>query len=117
MPEHIEFGKRGEDLAVLWLSKEGYHILARNWRHGRLEIDVIACKNNLLHFIEIKSRHRSAFGLPEESVNERKLLNILAAAEEYQYLHPEWERIQFDILAITQLDSTTEYYLIEDVYI
>jgi putative endonuclease len=88
MPEHIEFGKRGEDLAVLWLEKEGFRILTRNWRHGRLEIDIIASKNNLLHFMEIKTRHRTLFGLPEESVNERKLINILAAAEEYQYQHP-----------------------------
>lgn len=117
MPEHIEFGKRGENLATLWLEEKGYQILARNWRHGRLEIDIIASKNNLLHFIEIKSRHGIAFGLPEESVNEKKLKNILEAAEEYQYQYPQWERIQFDILAITQMNTTIKYFLIEDVYL
>jgi putative endonuclease len=117
MPEHIRFGKRGEDLATLWLEKKGYQILARNWRYRRFEIDIIASKNNLLHFIEIKSRHGLVFGLPEESVSEKKLINILEAAEEYQFLHPEWERIQFDILAITEMKTSTEYFLIEDVYL
>jgi len=117
MPEHIEFGKRGEDLASIWLEKNGYQILARNWRYGRREIDIIASKENLLHFVEIKSRHGPAFGLPEESVDEKKLNHIMAAAEEYQYQHPDWERIQLDILSIHQFGSSTEYFLIEDVYI
>ena len=117
MPEHIEFGKRGEELARRWLERKDYHILARNWRHKRLEIDIIASKNNLLHFIEIKSRHGTAFGLPEESVDEKKLNHLMEAAEEFQYLYPEWERIQFDILSIRQRGSSIQFFMIEDVYL
>jgi putative endonuclease len=117
MPAHIEFGKKGEALAISWLEKNGFRILARNWRHGRLEVDVIASRNDLLHFIEIKSRRGNRFGQPEESVDEKKLNNMMSAGDEYQYQHPEWERIQFDILSISQRNSFTEYFLIEDVYL
>ena len=42
----------------------------------------------------------------------------MGAAEEYLYLHPEWKRIQFDILSITMLkNEPVEYFFIEDVYL
>lgn len=47
-------GKMGETLAVSYLELTGYQLLERNWRHGRVEIDLIACKAGTLHFIEVK---------------------------------------------------------------
>ena len=53
------------------------------------------------------------------SVSRSRLNNCLInAAEEYLYQHPEWKRIQFDILSITILkNQSPEYFLIEDVHL
>lgn len=57
MAWHNETGKTGEKLAADWLEKKGFTILEKNWRHKRLEVDIIAEKDNLLHFIEVKADH------------------------------------------------------------
>ena len=110
-------GNKGEDMAAEYLIAQGYTILHRNWRFRNWEVDIIANKGKFLHFIEIKTRTSSAYGKPEESISRKKMTNLKNAAEEYQYMHPEWKYIQFDVLAITlHYDQPNEFYLIEDVY-
>ena len=77
MAWHNETGKTGEKLAADWLEKKGFTILEKNWRHKRLEVDIIAEKDNLLHFIEVKSRSSQNYGLPEESVSSPQFSRIL----------------------------------------
>jgi putative endonuclease len=115
MAHHITTGQVGEKLAITYFVQKGFDILHTNWRHSRWEVDIIASKENVLHFIEVKTRRTKNYGNPEEKVGKKKIDNLLNAAEEYLFLHPEWKRIQFDILAIT-INKTTpaEYFLIED---
>ena len=111
-------GKKGEQLGNAYLLKEGYIILEINWRYSRWEVDIIATKNNILHFIEIKTRRSKKYGMPEEKVNTKKIQYLINAAEEYLYLNPQWKRIQFDILSINLGENeTAEYFFIEDVYL
>lgn len=117
MARHNETGKTGEKLAAEWLAQNGFILIEKNWRHKRLEVDLIAEKNNILHFIEVKCRTSKNFGLPEESVSQKKIENLLRASEEYVILFPTRLRIQFDVLAITLQGKNTEYFLIEDVYV
>ena len=110
-------GKEGEALAANYLSKKGYTIVERNWRFRNAEVDIIAALQNRLHFFEIKTRTSDKFGKPEESMSHKKMKMLKFAAEEYQYKHPDWKYVQFDVLAITIINGTpTEYFLIEDVY-
>ena len=55
MAEHNEIGKIGENLATTFLMKQGFAILERNYRVKVGEIDIIAQKDNTLHFVEVKS--------------------------------------------------------------
>ena len=115
---HIETGKAGEALGVIYLQANGFLIQAINWRHSRWEVDAIATKNNTLHFIEIKTRRSKKFGLPEERVGKKKIQNLINAAEEYLHINPQWQRIQFDILSILIIkNKEIEYLFIEDVYL
>ena len=116
MALHNELGRKGEQLAGEYLSKLGYTILFRNWRHLRYEIDVIAEKDGILHFIEVKTRRTGSFGLPEEAVNKNKLRSIISAGESFMQLHPQCKRIQFDVLSIS-MEHEVQYFLIEDVYL
>lgn len=118
MASHNELGKEGEDLAAKWLAEQGYTILHRNWRHSWHEIDIVASKGDFLHFVEVKSRHYSPFGHPEDSVTKKKFRNLLKAADEYLYLNPGHSWIQYDILSITlHGDGEAEYFLLEDVFL
>jgi len=112
-----ETGNYGEDLATAWIVNKGYLIIERNWRHKHWEVDIIASKENKLHFFEIKTRTSAIFGHPEESIGKRKMQSLLRAAEEYQYQNQQWKFLQIDVLSITMIKGKpVEYFLIEDIY-
>ncbi len=105
-------------MAVEFLLKKGFSILHQNWRHGHWEVDFIASLNNILHFIEIKTRRTKKFGYPENDVTKKKLENLINASEEYLFQNPQWKIIQFDVLAINLIKSQPpEFFFIEDIYI
>ncbi|HNU88582.1 MAG TPA: YraN family protein [Ferruginibacter sp.] len=118
MAQHNKTGNLGEAMAADHLTGKGFSILHQNWRHAHWEVDIIASKTDVLHFIEVKTRRTKKFGHPEEAVSKKKIQNLINASEEYLYQQPQWKRIQFDILAITMLKGApVEYFLIEDVYL
>jgi putative endonuclease len=119
MTHNASTGKAGEDLAALWLQQNDFEILFRNWRHRHWEIDIIANKKNVLHFIEVKTRTSLIFGHPEDNVSKKKIAYLIDAAEEFLFIYPQWQMIQFDILAITIKpgNAEQEYFFIEDIYL
>lgn len=118
MAHHNQTGIIGEKLAEEYLSKTGFTILHKNWRHSHWEVDIICFLDDVLHFIEVKTRRSRKFGYPEEDVTKKKIENLINASEEYLFMNPEWRKIQFDILSITiNKSSPTEYFFIEDVYV
>ena len=118
MMPHIRTGETGEALAADWLISNGFYVLQRNWRHGRYEVDIIAAKKDIIHFIEVKTRRSNAYGPPEGSVNRKKIQHMLLAAAGWLHNHPGQTRTQHDVLTITLLkDAAPEYFLFEDVYL
>ena len=117
MAIHNDFGKMAEDMAAEWLIKQGYKIIHRNWRYSRLEVDIIANKDQMLHFVEVKARTGKNFGWPEEAVDSQKIQNLIDAAGEYSERHPEWKRIQLDILSIEIGRGGAKFSFLEDVYL
>jgi putative endonuclease len=116
MAHHNITGSLGEDMAAKYLLDKGYTILQRNWRHKNWETDIIASKDSMLHFIEVKTRRTTTFGHPEDDVSKKKIKNLMGAAEEFLLLYPDWKLIQFDILSITmEKNKEPEFFLIEDV--
>ena len=117
MAHHNTTGQKGEKMAAKYFEEKSFIILHQNWRHSHWEVDIIAAKENVLHFIEVKTRRTKKFGYPEEDVSKKKVINLINASEEFLYLHPEWKRIQFDILSINLLrNEPAEYFFIEDVH-
>jgi putative endonuclease len=118
MAMHNITGTTGEAMAAKYFIEKGFSLLHQNWRHSHWEVDIIAAKDNVLHFIEVKTRKTKKFGHPEEAVSKKKIKNLINAAEEYLYQFPQWKRIQFDILAISIIkNEPVEYFFIEDVYV
>lgn len=67
-----DLGNWGENLAIKFLKKRGYKILAQNYRNRDGEIDIIAKKNSIIYFVEVKTRSSTFFGWPEEAIGEKK---------------------------------------------
>lgn len=80
-------GRLGERLAGDALEARGYRIIERNFRCRSGEIDLVAEEGQDLVFVEVKTRRGTAFGLPEEAVNNRKALKIQEVACYYLDQH------------------------------
>lgn len=83
MNQKDELGKSGEDYACAYLKRNKYTILERNFRCKVGEIDIIAERDNILCFIEVKTRHSKKFGSPAEAVTISKQKRIYRCAEYY----------------------------------
>lgn len=93
-------GRWGEQAAAEYLEGQGYVILARNFRSGHSEIDIIARQENVLVFVEVKARSSNRYGYPEYSVSPKKRLHLLSAAEKYIHEHPEFQTWRVDVIAV-----------------
>jgi putative endonuclease len=74
------YGAHGEDLAAAELERRGFALLARNYRKKTGEIDIIAIKADVVYFVEVKSKHDSAYSPPADSVTPRKRRHIADTA-------------------------------------
>ena len=100
MAQHLELGRKGELIAKQHLEQQGYEILDENWTHGKAEIDLIAYKDKVIIFTEVKTRSGNGFGEPEDFVDNRKQRLLADAADEYIYLMDHQGEVRFDIIAI-----------------
>lgn len=81
-------GTLGEELADKFLRQKGYKIITRNYHIRGGEIDIIAKKDNILLFVEVKTRTNERFGLPEEALTHAKRRKLLRAIYHYLADHP-----------------------------
>ncbi len=112
-------GRKGEEEASSYLARLGHRILARNWRNGHLELDIITLLGNELHIVEVKSRVAPVMAEPEQNVRRDKQRRMVAAAN--AFLHsadrkalPADLEIIFDVMSVvffgTGADFEIEYY-------
>ncbi|SER09930.1 YraN family protein [Pedobacter rhizosphaerae] len=101
MARHNDLGRNGESIAKQHLEAAGFEILDENWTHGKAEIDLIAYKDKLMVFVEVKTRSSVAFGRPEEFVQMAKQKQLEMASLAYIELMNHQHEIRFDIIAIT----------------
>ena len=117
MAKHNETGVNGEKIAENFLQTKGYTLLHRNWTHGKKEVDIIAVDNNLLVFVEVKTRGDSYFGYPEDAVGPQKQDYLKTAAEAFMDQFPQYNNIRFDIISIIiQKDTIKEIVHFEDAF-
>ena len=77
-----DIGRLGEDKAAEFLLKNGYKILARNYRIRGGEVDIVAFRRGVLAFVEVKTRTGEAFGTPAQAVDEEKIKRFLKARKD-----------------------------------
>ena len=89
-------GNQGEEMAEKWLIDNSYQIIERNNSTKYGELDIIACKNDTLVFVEVKFKQSEDFGTPEEMIGKNKLAQVKRTAEMYLLANPDIAK-QFNI--------------------
>ncbi len=97
----------GENLSAAFLSTNGYVIIHRNWHHSRYEIDIIATKDDTLHFIEVKSVSSDEQVYPENHVTSKKFLSIKKRRVRFLAQHKRYKHVQFDVLSVVIKKETS----------
>jgi putative endonuclease len=111
-----EKGKASEELAADLLIKKGYLLKEKNWRSGRLEVDLIFETQKELVFVEVKSRYSPNYGGAWEAVNHEKRKKIMRAAHVYITRFDVKKEPRFDIVSITMHDGKSTIEHIEGAF-
>lgn len=113
-----DFGRRCETLAAAELARRGWRIVARNFRHGHKEVDLIVQRGRTVAFVEVKGRSGPAFGHPLEAIGAVKRREVESAARGWIARHGRpGDRYRFDAVAVIRYcrnDSRVEH--LEDAW-
>lgn len=100
-----ELGKKGEEIAVAYLIKEGYKIMARNWFSDHKEVDIIAKQGDEIVIVEVKTREGDYFEEPWEAVSKRKIKNIVQVTDAWLNEKEIDLETRFDVISIIFSDD------------
>jgi putative endonuclease len=116
MSQHNQiFGRLGEDIAVAYLLRKGYSIMERNYRVGKVELDIICRTEDEMVFVEVKTRTSDMMAYPEQAVGRSKQRNIRLAAEHFLDTLDYSLPARFDIIAVVKGEKF-EIEHIEDAF-
>lgn len=111
-----ETGDKGEQIAVDYLLKNGYSIIARNFRSGKSEIDIIGTKNNFIVFFEVKTRSEFQNNNPGELLSNAQQNRIVNAAHEYIVSKDIDLEARFDLIIVLLDNNNTIEHIDEAFY-
>lgn len=107
--DHIALGRRGEDAALTYLLRNGYTLVARNYRfgrHGELDLVMTAPGGDLV-FVEVKTRRQDAAGDPLAWITPLKQRKIQRIAQAFCLQHGIGDRpMRFDAVSVDARDGT-----------
>ena len=111
--EKIIKGSVGEELTCNYLMSRGYRIAARNYRSKFGEIDIIACNERCIAFVEVKTRNKNPLNRPCMAVNRSKRMKIMKTA--YMYLQENKVNLmpRFDISEVYLMNNTHRLHHID----
>ena len=112
-----ETGNAGEDKAASYLIKKGYEIIQRNYRTRRGEIDIIAKKEELLVFVEVKTLPNGNAELLSHVLDQRKQNRIIKTAKCFLAIHRHYSNdpIRFHLI-VNDMPGFPEVYHIENAF-
>jgi len=110
-----EKGRLAEDKAANFLQAQGYDILARNVRGGRGELDIVALKDDIIAFVEVKAHQQRASSL--QAVTEDKCARLRSAATAWLMKHPKACVLQcrFDLIMVSPPKFSKPWASIEHI--
>ena len=117
MAAHNDLGRWGEDRATEYLRRMGYTIVARDWKSGHRDIDIIALDKEIMVFVEVKTRRNRLFVDPEMAVDYQKRRSLQSAMNHYVKYFRVDNDIRFDIITVVGMieDTAPEIEHLKDV--
>lgn len=109
-------GNEGENIACSFLVDTAYIIKERNWHFSKYEVDIIAEKDDMLVFVEVKYRTGSYFGEPEIFVSQKQKTNLIKVANFFLDRYKLNQEVRFDIIAIVKSKGQLSINHIEDAF-
>lgn len=113
---NTELGRFGENLAENHLKAKGFRIVERNYRTGKLEIDLVAEHTEKLVIVEVKTRNTAEIGEPWKAVTKKKQRQLIKAANNYIHSRNIHAETRFDIVSIVHNSFRTSIEHIEDAF-
>jgi putative endonuclease len=110
-------GELGEQVAARWLGARGWAIVARRWRSGHRDLDLVAERDGTVAFVEVKARRAEAFGGPLGAVGWRKRRELTRSAMIWIDRHgrPETE-YRFDVFGVLFADGAVRVRHVENAF-
>ena len=110
-------GNEGENRAAAYLEEKGFEIIERNWRTNRGEIDIIAVKNDILAFVEVKSLPNGTLDMIQRELNYQKRQRIIKTSKRFLLKHREYNNsyVRFDVIVI-DMPGLEPVYHIENAF-
>ncbi len=112
-------GKKGEDMVAAFLKKSGHTIIKRNYISRFGELDIIAKKDGLLLFVEVKTRCEKSMTAPKEAVDSHKIRRMMLTAEDYLSKAEITDELQprFDVAEVlVKTDNTYHLNYIKNAF-
>jgi putative endonuclease len=114
----MEFGVQGERVAERWLQTRGWRVIQRRFRSGHRDIDLIAQRDELVAFIEVKARSGTDFGDPVEAVNWKKRNELVRSASTWIDRHGRpGEVYRFDVIGVLLSGSRVRVRHVENAFL
>ena len=111
------FGELGERIAERWLRRSGWRIIQRRFRSGHRDIDLVAEREGIVAFVEVKARRGSRFGQPVEAVNWRKQKELTRSARVWIDRHGRpFEAYRFDVIGVLVADERVRVRHVENAF-
>ena len=104
-------GRKGEEIAAAYLDRNGYRIVARNFRAYGAELDIVAIRDGTLVFAEVKYWRAYDFSELERKLDYRKRARIIRASRGFLTLHPVFcqDRVRYDLLYVNDSGKVAEH--------
>jgi putative endonuclease len=101
-PAHLETGRRGEEEAYFYLRRQGYVIIARNYRSPRCksELDIVGWDGATLCFVEVKTRTTRRIQPAEAAVDPEKRRDLSQVARDFLRRIKGEPPFRFDIVSV-----------------
>jgi putative endonuclease len=117
-PRHLHTGRLGEEEAYFYLRRQGYVIVARNYRSPRCrsELDLVGWDGEMLCFIEVKTRNKRDFVPAEAAVDPEKQRDLSRVAREFLRKIKGEPSVRFDVVSVYIAGNRAEIELFKDAF-
>lgn len=110
-------GRRGEAVAADYLRERGWVLLARNFRAGPRELDLVVARGGVIAFVEVKTRSTTTGGTPLEPIGALKRRTVEAAARRWILENGRPGAIyRFDAIAVDMTGGTVDVEHVPDAW-